>query len=194
MADIVVKNGYNGFNNTKKHNNNNQRKQSSFSNKLPPLGTQRNDFISSEGTSISPILQPSVSDHGTTTTTDIVILLDDEVRRIHRLSINLGIKHHYEIAEYHNRFHGRKPGRLPKLKTSKCWRQSHNWIKRTDSEMGFDLRRNAVTLGKQFDNSSVDLNSLPRGRRKVLEPVDIPALGCSYRLPVLKKHKPNTGR
>jgi len=193
MADIVVKNGYNGFNNTKKHTNNNKRRQSSFRSKLPPLETHKGDFLLSEETSLSPVLQPSISGR-ITATTDIVILLDDEVRRIDQLSINLGIKHHYKIAEYHNRFHCHKQGRLPKLETSKFWKQSHNWRKRMEDGTGFDLRRNDVALGKKFDTSSVDLDGLPRGRKKMLEPVNIPTLGCSYRLPVLKNHKQKTAR
>lgn len=194
MAGIIVKNGYNGFQNSKKQKDNNQPKQSSFSNKLPPLQTHKDDFISNKEASLSPVLQPSVSSYSRTTT-DIVILLDDEVRRIHRLGINLGIRHHYEVAEYHNRFHSRsKPGRLPKIERSKCWRQSHNWIKRMENGTGFDLRRSDVALGKKCDTSSVDLDSLPRGRKKVLEAVDIPTLGCSYRLPMLKKHKQKTRR
>ena len=195
MADIVVKNGYNGFQKSKKQKGNNQREQSSLRNKLPPLETREDDFISSKEASLSPVLQPSLSSRRTTTT-DIVILLDDEVRRIHRLSINLGIRHHYEVAEYRNRFHSRsKPGILPKIESgSNCWRQSHNWIKRIENGTGFDLRRNDVTLGKKYDTSSVDLDSLPRGRKKVLEPVDVPTLGCSYRLPIMKTHKQKTGR
>lgn len=191
MADIVVKNGYNGFDtNNKKHSSKNRGKHSSFNNRLPSLGsdkTGRNSLFSHEESSQSPYLQASVSDHDTA---DIVILLDDEVKRIRQLSINLGINHHYGIAQYNNRFHSHKPWRLPKIECSKYWRQSHNWTKRMDDIARLDLRRNVTGFG--FDEAgklSVDIESLPRGRKKLLEPVDIPALGCSYRLPVLKKDK-----
>ena len=196
MADIVVKNGFNGFNNNKNHNKhgNSQRKQISFNNKLPPLETYKDNSVYSAERSQSPVLQPSLSDRNTTSS-DFVILLDDEVRRIHRLSVNLGITHHYEVAEYQHRFDCRRHGRLPKIQDSKYWRQSHNWTKRMEGANGFVLRRNGAVFGKHFDTSSVDFNSLPRGRKKLLEPVEIPALGCSYRLPVLKKHiKQKTGR
>lgn len=188
MADIVVKNGYNGFDNNKKHDFKNRGKHSSFKNRLPSLGsdkTGKDSLFSHEGSSQSPFLQPSVSDHDTA---DIVILLDDEVKRIRQLSINLGINHHYEIAQYNNRFHSHKPWRLPRIENSKHWRQSHNWTKRMDDIARLDLRRNVASFG--FDEAgklSVDLESLPKGRKKLLEPVNIPALGCSYRLPVLKK-------
>ena len=151
--------------------------------------TGKTSLFSHKETSQSPFLQASVSDHDTA---DIVILLDDEVKRIRQLSINLGINHHYEVAQYNNRFHSHKPWRLPKIDSSKCWRQSHNWAKRLDDIARLDLRRNVAGFG--FDATgklSLDLESLPRGRKRLLEPVDIPALGCSYRLPVLKidKHK-----
>lgn len=195
MVDIMVKNGYNGFYNTKKMRGNNQGKHSSSSSKLPPLETRKDDFVLNEEAPLFPVLQPSISDR-ITTETDIIILLDDEVRRIHQLSINLGIKHRFEVAEYQYRFHNRAKlrRRLPKIEGSKQWRQSHNWKKRMESETGFDLKQGDTALGKNIDTSSVDLNSLPRGRKKLLEPVDIPALGCSYRLPVLKKHKRKTGK
>lgn len=194
MADIVVRNGYNGFDYTKKRNSKSQRKHSSFNNRLdrlPPLESGKASksilFSDKEGLT-SPSLQPSVSDHDTE---DIVILLDDEVKRIRQLSINLGINHHYEIAQYDNRFHSQKPWRLPKMENSKCWRQSHNWTKRMDDiSMGLDLRRSVATFNFAVPGKlSVDLESLPRGRKKLLEPVDIPTLGCSYRLPVLKRDK-----
>ena len=108
MADIVVTNGYNGFDNTKKHNSKSQGKHSSFNNRLPPLGSDKagkSVSFSDKERLTSPFLQPSVSDHDTA---DIVILLDDEVKRIRQLSINLGINHHYEVAEYDNRFHSEK--------------------------------------------------------------------------------------
>lgn len=192
MADIVVKNGYNGFSNSKKNRDNYKRRQNSF--KLPPLEAHKDDLIYREDKAHSPVLQPSLSVN-TTASTEFVILLDDEIRRIHQLSVNLGITHHYEVAEYHNRFHCRRLGRLPKLEESKYWRQSHNWKKRTETGgiNELDLRRNFVTSGKHFDTSSVHWNNLPRGRKKLLEPVNIPALGCSYRLPILEKQKHKTG-
>lgn len=193
MADIVVRNGYNGFDYTKKRNSKSQRKHSSLNSKLdrlPPLESSKASksilFSDKEG-STCPSLQPSVSDHDTE---DIVILLDDEVKRIRQLSINLGINHHYEIAQYDNRFHGRKPWRLPKMENSKFWRQSHNWAKRMDDISRLDLRRSVATFDFAVAGKlSVDLKSLPRGRKKLLEPVHIPTLGCSYRLPVLKRDK-----
>lgn len=189
MADIVVKNGYNGFNNNKKHNSKNLGKSSTFNNRLPPLRSDNSDknstMASNEDRPQSPFLQASVSDHNTT---DIVILLDDEVKRIRQLSINLGINHHYEIAEYHNRFHRHKKWRLPSIERPKCWRQSHNWTKRMDDIARLDLRRSVAGFGKlKCVSTSVDLESLPRGRKKLLESVDIPTIGCSYRLPVQKK-------
>ena len=188
----MVKNGYNGFSNSKKNRDNYKRRQNSF--KLPPLEAHKDDLIYSEDKAHSPVLQPSLSVN-TTASTEFVILLDDEIRRIHQLSVNLGITHHYEVAEYHNRFHCRRLGRLPKLEESKYWRQSHNWKKRTETGgiNDLDLRRNFVTSGKHFDTSSVHWNNLPRGRKKLLEPVNIPALGCSYRLPILEKQKHKTG-
>ena len=199
MADIVVKNGYNGFDNSKKHSSKSQGKHSSFSNRLvdrlSPLESgkaSKSILFSDRERPTSPSLQPSVSDYDTA---DIVILLDDEVKRIRQLSINLGINHHYEIAQYNNRFHSQKPWRLPKMENSKCWRQSHNWTKRMDEISRLDLRRDVATFdfaGK--GKLSVDLNSLPRGRKKLLEPVDIPTLGCSYRLPVLKRDKQKVGK
>lgn len=187
MADIVVRNGYNGFDSTKKHSSKRQGKMSSFNNRLdrlPPLGsdkTGKSILFSDKERPTSPFLQPSVSDHDTA---DIVILLDDEVKRIHQLSINLGINHHYEIAQYHNRFHSQKPRRLPKMENSKSWRQSHNWTKRMDDSSRLDLRQDVATFDFAGTGKlSVDLTSLPRGRKKLLEPVNIPALGCSYRLP-----------
>jgi len=195
MADIVVRNGYNGFNNPKKHSSKGQEKHSSLSNRLadrlPPLESgkaSKSILFSDRERPTSPSLQPSVSDYDTS---DIIILLDDEVKRIRQLSINLGINHHYEIAQYNNRFHSQKPWLLPKMENSKCWRQSHNWTKRMDEISRLDLRRDVATFDFAGTGKlSVDLlNSLPRGRKKLLKPVDIPTLGCSYRLPVLKRDK-----
>lgn len=190
MADTVVTNGYNGFDNTMKHNSKSQGKHSAFNNRLPPLGSDKagkSVSFSDKERPTSPFLQPSVSEHDTA---DIIILLDDEVKRIRQLSVNLGINHHYEIAEYNNRFHSQKPWRLPKIENSKCWRQSHNWTKRMDDISRLDLRRNVATFDFAGTGKlSVDLRSLPRGRKKLLDPVDIPTLGCSYRLPVLKRDK-----
>ena len=193
MADIVVRNGYNGFDGTKKRNSKRQGKDPSVNsrlNRLPPLGsdkTGKSILSSDRERPTSPFLQPSVSDHDTA---DIVILLDDEVKQIRQLSINLGINHHYEIAQYNNRFHSQKPWRLPKMENSKSWRQSHNWAKRMDDISKLDLRRDVTTFDfAGIGKLSVDLQSLPRGRKKLLEPVDIPTLGCSYRLPVLKRDK-----
>jgi len=194
MADIVVRNGYNGFGNTKKLNSKSQGKHSSFSSRLmdrlPPLESgkaSKSILFSDKERPTSPSLQPSVSDYDTA---DIVILLDDEVKRIRQLSINLGISHHYEITQYNNRFHSQKPWRLPRMENSKCWRQSHNWTKRMDDISRLDLRRDVATFDFAGTGKlSVDLKSLPRGRKKLLEPVDIPTLGCSYRLPVLKRDK-----
>ena len=199
MANIVVKNGYNGFNTNKGCKEHNQQKHLAFSKTLPPLHTRENGFIPADlKEAFCPMLQPSISDHTTPATGDIVILLDDEIRRIQQLSIHLGINHRYEIAEYHNRFHVRaKPDNLPKIESSKCWVQSHNWRRRTDNERRLDLSRTDAALGKKIhdiDSSIVNLDRLPKGRRKFLEPVDIPLLGCSYRLPVIMKNKRSTGR
>lgn len=189
MADIVIKNGYNGFNN-KDHNSKNLGKHSSFNNRLPPLASDKSSVVFSERSQHSPFLHASLSEHSNA---DIVILLDDEVKRIRQLRINLGINHHFEIAQYNNRFHNHKQWRLPKLESSKCWRQSHNWIKRIDDIARLDPPRNLTGFdSKAAGKLSVDLDSLPRGRKKLLQPVDIPSLGCSYRLPVQKKQKLKT--
>lgn len=197
MADIVVKNGYNGFKNNKRFKEKNHQKNSMLSNKLPPLERRENGFISTLEASFSPEVQPSISisDRTTTATGDIVILLDDEIRRIRQLSIHLGLNHRYEVAQYHNRFQGRgKPDKLPKIESSKSWIQSHNWIKRMENGSRLDLQKNDLALAKKIFSPSVDLDSLPKGRKKLLEPVNIPALGCSYRLPVIKKHTRTTRR
>ena len=190
MADIVIRNGYNGFVH-KGHNSSFSKPLPSFKNRLPPLPNDKYGVVSPERGLQSPFLQGSLSDHSNT---DIVILLDDEIKRIRQLSNNLGINHRHEIAQYHNRFHGLKQGgRLPQLESTKCWRQSHNWIKRMDIigrgdtpkiQTGFDFK----AAGK----FTLDLDNLPKGRKKVLKPVDIPSLGCSYRLPIPKKQKQKT--
>lgn len=102
MANIVVKNGYNGFKNNKRFKKKIHQKHSMLSNKLPPLERRENGFISTLEASFSPEVQPSISisDRTTTATGDIVILLDDEIRRIRQLSIHLGLNHRYEVAQY----------------------------------------------------------------------------------------------
>lgn len=190
MADIVIKNGYNGFVH-KGHNSNFSKRLPSFKNRLPPIPYDKNGVVSSERGLQSPFLQGSLSDHSNA---DIVILLDDEIKRIRQLSSNLGINHRYEIAQYHNRFHGPKHGRLPQLESTKCWRQSHNWIKRMDNIGRHDSPK-IQTVGFDFKAAgkfSLDLDNLPKGRKKLLKPVDIPSLGCSYRLPIPKKQKQRT--
>lgn len=197
MANIVVKNGYNGFNNNKGCKEHKEQKHQAFSKTLPPLQTRENGFIPANlKEAFCPMLLPSTSTHTTPATGDIVILLDDEISRIQHLSIHLGINHRYDIAEYHNRFHVHgKPNNLPKIVSSKYWVQSHNWKKRIDSERRLVLSRADVALGKKiYDSSTVNLDRLPKGRRKFLEPVDIPLLGCSYRLPVIVKNQGSAGR
>lgn len=190
MADIVIKNGYNGFDN-KGHNPKKFSKTLlSFKNRLPPLPNDKSSVVSSERGLHSPFLQGSLSDHSNT---DIVILLDDELKRIRQLSNNLGINQRYEIAQYHNRFHGLKQGRLPQIESSKCWRQSHNWIKRKDNIDRHDTPKFQTGFNfKAAEKFSVDLDSLPKGGKKLLKPVDIPSLGCSYRLPIPKEQKQRT--
>ena len=185
MANIVVKNGYNGFRrsyNSSMLSSNSERRPN---NQLPPIhGKDKVSLGLGCVRSESPFLQPSFSDND-----DIVFLFNHDVKRIRQLSVHIGIKQQFEMEQYHCRFsHGRRRSGLPsKVDRSKFWRQSQKWIKRTENTE-FDIER-SVPVSKKSGFSSLNLNNLPRERRKRLEPVNIPELGCSYRLPASRKVK-----
>lgn len=117
---------------------------------------------------------------------EYILHLRKEVEDLRQLTASLGIQRELKIARNANKLHLRTSEKLDKNKQSSLWwRMSKRWTKhRGESD---SVKRE--TKGHNSNVHNIDLSQLqiPKGMRRRLDPVCIPNLGITYRLPRLRK-------
>ena len=200
MDDLVVKNGVNASKSEKKDSSseNITRTTEKTERHFPSLNSVSER--SNERTIVSRSTVSGVTDLNRRETGPVlqpyqprfepeeyILLLHDEVRQLRQLAASIGIKKELEIADKANKLKLKTAERLEKNRQTSWWRQSKRWAKHR-SEVEEDTKKERASKVHGID---LDKLQMPKGMRRRLEPVSIPDLGCTYRLPLLRNQTDN---
>lgn len=201
MANLCVRNGLNGSKESKKENSSYKATNTKGETErhLPPLNTKSEESngrivtifslptrlgdLDKYQTEFSPVLQPFQQRYQPE---KYMLLLRDEVREIQQLTASLGIQRQLEIADKANKLELKAAERLEKNKQSLWWRMSKRWTKH-QVQSDSDYKRRKEHASNVHNIRDLEKCQIPKGMRRRLEPVSIPDLGITYRLPLQRK-------
>lgn len=203
MANLVVKNGFNGIHGNKKGPAVNNKRTLSGKH-LPPLDGidkikhEGEAFQSYRETRSTNLLHRPTSDFNSSTD-EYLILLHEDVKEIRQLALSLGITRRIQAVDKYGEDTGgvyqhkrTMPRRLPTLDKPVCFgKQSIKWTKHQNDDAK-DVNTFPVYESLDSIKSAVDIAELPSAVKRRLKPVDIPQLGVKYRLPAMTKPRQKT--